>query len=161
MDLYFNVTVEQRDGDTLGHLQAVVCDPETREVRDLVVEGARWGEGPVLLPIGAVDSADDDAVIVALSDDQYDSLRLFADSINVAPPPDADNSADFEEEPIDIRDVPPVGAATGIESIAFTPIIEEVPHISATDAVLSKNSIIYATDGELGHLRALTVEDQT
>jgi uncharacterized protein YrrD len=161
MDLYFNATVEQRDGDTLGHLQAVVCDPETREVRDLVIEGARWGEGPVLVPIGAVDSADDDAVIVALTDEQYDNLDTFASISNVAPPPVADNSADLEEEPIDLPDVPPVGAATGVESIAFTPVIEEVPHIPADDEVLSRAATIYATDGELGHVRALTVDDQT
>jgi uncharacterized protein YrrD len=161
MDLYFGSAVEQHDGDTLGHLQRLVYVSETREVRDLVVEGARWGEGPVLMPIGAVDSADDDAVIVALTDEQYDNLRLFADSVNVAPPPVADNSADLEEEPVDLPDLPPVGAATGIESIAFTPIVEEVPRISATDEVLSRNSILYATDGEIGHLRAVTLDDQT
>ena len=161
MDLYFGVTVEQADGATLGHLQAVVYDSETREVRNLVVEGARWGEGPVLMPIGAVDGADDDAVIVALTDEQFDNLDMFSQSINVAPPPVADRSEDLEEEPVDVPDVPPVGAATGVESIAFTPVIEEVPYVSADEEVVSRSARIYATDGELGHVRALTVDDQT
>jgi uncharacterized protein YrrD len=161
MDLYFGVTVEQRDGDTLGHLQRVVCDVDTREVRALVVQGSRWDEGAVLLPVEAIDSSDDDAVMVALSEEQYVQLSTFEDVENVAPPPSADNAADLEEEPIDLPDVPPVGAATGIETIAFTPVIEEIPRIRATEEVLGPGTVIYATDGDLGHLRAVTIDDET
>jgi uncharacterized protein YrrD len=161
MDLYFGVTVEQRDGDTLGHLQQVVCDVDTLEVRDLVVQGARWGEGAVVLPLEAVDASDDDAVIVALSDEQYEQLSEYEDIVNVAPPPSADNAADSEEEPIDLPYVPPVGAATGIESIAFTPVLEEIPRIRSTDEVLGPETKVYSTDGDLGHLRAVTLDDQT
>jgi uncharacterized protein YrrD len=161
MDLYFGVTVEQRDGDTLGHLQCVVCDVDTREARALVVQGAKWDEGAVLLPVEAVDSSDDDAIMVALSEQQYEQLSSFEDVENVAPPPSADNAADLEEAPIDLPDVPPVGAATGIESIAFTPVLEEIPRIRATEEVLGPGTVIYATDGDLGRLRAVTIDNET
>jgi uncharacterized protein YrrD len=161
MDLYFGVTVAQRDGDSLGHLQRVVCDSETHEVHSLVVQDGRWGEGGVLVPIGAVDGADDDAVTVALTDTQFDQLDSYSEMWNVAPPPVSDDSADFGDEVVDLPDMPPVGAATGVESIAFTPLIEEVPHIRSTDEVIDRTTMVYATDGELGHVRAVIVDDET
>lgn len=161
MDLFFGATVEQRDGDTVGHLEGVVCDATTREVRSLVVQGARWAQGAVLLPLEAVDDADDDAVMVALADDQVASLHSFAQRTNVAPPPSADRAADLPDEPVDVPDVPPVGAATGIESIAFTPVIEEMPYVGDGGLVLGRTTRLYDRDGELGTLRALSIDDQT
>lgn len=165
MDFHLHCHVRQRNGLDAGELRHVVCDPETREVISLVVyEGGLDGRA-VILPIGAVDSADDDAVYTELTGDQFDRLERYAYALNVAPPPadlDPDTvSSDQLQEPIDVPDVPPVGAATGITSIAFTPILEIWRNVPAGSVILDDMTIVEASDGELGRVRHVLADDET
>ncbi|MDQ2743378.1 MAG: PRC-barrel domain-containing protein, partial [Chloroflexota bacterium] len=178
MKLRFGADIRQRDGYVLGNLQHVVYDPATRQVVALVAgEGGgqdphldaydtgvmQFGGHQVVVPMGAIASTDLDDIYVEFSQQQWDDLDSYlASERNIAPPPHIDASnEDHIAEPVNIPEVTPVGAASGIESIAFTPIIQETTNVSADDQILDASTAVWATDGEVGKVRALEVSDET
>jgi sporulation protein YlmC with PRC-barrel domain len=162
MDFHFGADVRGRDDERLGELRQLAFDPGTLEIVSLVVQHAALDERDVIVPIDAVDGADHGGVVLQLSRDQFERMRQFATERNVAPPPLADN-LELEDniEPENVPDVPSVGAATGVESIAFTPVIEEDINVPAEDGLLGHELTVVATDGEVGQLRDVRVNDQT
>ncbi|MBV9281069.1 MAG: PRC-barrel domain-containing protein, partial [Chloroflexi bacterium] len=108
---------------------------------------------------------DDDAVYLQASAGQLDHLQAYAYGVNLAPPPaDVDpetRSADLPQEPIDIPDVPPVGAAEGITTTAFTPILEVVRNLPEDSIVIDDGTVVSAADGNLGHVRSVLLDDGT
>lgn len=163
MDFQFGAAVSSRDGVRLGDLHAVVFDRATGEVTSLVVDPSGLDADFRMMPIGAVDSADRMEIFAALSAEQFTELSRFAEVRNIAPPPVADNLMDDEEnkEPETVPDVPPIGAATGIESIAFTPIIQEETAVPAQDSVVDASFTVRATDGVVGQVHEVITDDQT
>ena len=162
MDLHLGIDVRGREDEKLGDLRQIVLDPETREVVSLVVQHAGFDERELIVPIGAVDAADHSGISLELSSDQFNQLEIFADTRNIAPPPVADNlEEDTNIPPEIVPDVPSIGAATGVESIAFTPVIEEDEHIPARDETIDGECTIWATDGEIGRVSDVRVDDQT
>lgn len=162
MDFHLGTDVRGPEDERLGELRRIVFDPETWEVVSLVVQHAGLDEREVIVPIGAVDSADHEGIILELSSDQFSGMERFADVHNLAPPPVADNLATEDTiEPDNVPDVPPVGAATGVESIAFTPVIQEDERVDGQDDVIDHESSVWATDGEVGRLSDIQVDDET
>lgn len=166
MDFQFGAAVSSRDGIRLGDLHAVVFDRATGEVRSLVVDPDGQEADYRLMPVGAVDDADQVEIFVTLSEDQFTNLPRFAEVRNIAPPPTADNLEDEEPgedqlEPLDVPDIPAIGAATGIESIAFTPVLEEEIAVPTEDSVIDNGFIVRATDGDVGQVREVVIDDQT
>lgn len=162
MDFQFGAVVSSRDGIRLGDLHKVVFDRATGEVTSLVVDPDGLEADFRLMPIGAVNSADRMEIFVALSPDQFTDLPRYAEVRNIAPPPLADNLEDEEnKDPEIVPDVPPVGAATGVESIAFTPILEVDTAVPAQDSVIDASFTVRATDGVVGQVHEVIVDDQT
>lgn len=162
MDFQFGAAVSSRGGDRLGDLHAVVFDRATGEVTSLVVDPTGSEADFRLVPIGAVDDADQVEIFVTLSQDQFTNLPRFAEVRNIAPPPTADNlEGSGEELPDDVPDVPAVGAATGIESIAFIPILEEETAVPPEDSVIDNSFTVRATDGDVGLVTEVVIDDQT
>ena len=163
MEFRFGADIRDRGGNALGTLQRAIYDPGTQQVMALVATEGGLSERQVVIPIGVVDGTDDDAVTLELSRQQFAGLDDYvASARNIAPPPNVDNiDEDQITDPIDIPDVPPIGAATGVESIAFTPIIEETTNVPAVDQVLDTGTAVWATDGDVGQLRVLEVSDET
>jgi sporulation protein YlmC with PRC-barrel domain len=162
MDFQFGAAVSSRDGIRLGDLHAVVFDRATGEVTNLVVDPTGSEADFRLVPIGAIDDADQVEIFVTLSDDQFTNLPRFAEVRNIAPPPTADNLEDSGEElPVEVPDVPAIGAATGIESIAFIPILEQETAVPPEDSVIDNGFTIRATDGDVGQVQEVITDDQT
>jgi uncharacterized protein YrrD len=162
MNFQLGADVERPDGGKVGELHRVVYDPETEEIVSIVVTHNALDGREVVVPIGTVDSADDVSIVLAVTENQFDAFDDFAIERNVAPPPDAEDvDSDLIHDPIDVPDVLPVGAATGVESIAFTPVIEELEHVPVGDQILDTDTRVYATDGEVGHIWQVWVNDQT
>lgn len=162
MQLRFGADVRQRDGDKLANLDRVVFDPGTQQVISLVVRHAGFAGREVVVPVGAVERAEEDDVYVELSGEQFDQLPPYTSDRNLAPVPNVQNiDEDQVTDPVNVPDVPPVGAATGVESIAFTPIIQETVDQPSGDIALSASTEVWATDGHLGPLKGLEVSDQT
>lgn len=165
MDFHLLADVRETAGPKLGELRHVVCDPGTRQVHSIVVKPSAADVGAVVVPIDAVDAADDDAVYLSLDEEEFTGLERYAFARNIAPPPaeyDPRNpSADEEQEPIDVPDVPPVGAAEGITSIAYTPILEVQRNIPDADVVLDDTTTVHATDGDLGRVEHVLVSDDS
>jgi uncharacterized protein YrrD len=165
MDFHIHSDVRRTDGGKLGELRHVVLDPDVRHVISLVVQETGLDGHAVVVPSDDVDSADEDAVYLSLSREQLDQLPRYAYGRNVAPPPaDLDPevaSSDQVQEPIDVPDVPPVGAATGITSIAFTPIVEIRRNLPPEAVVIDDHTVVTATDGDIGHVRHVLEDDQT
>jgi hypothetical protein len=115
-----------------------------------------------MMPIGAVDSADRMEIFTELSPEQFNDLPRYAEVRNIAPPPLADNLEDEEnKEPEVVPDVPPVGAATGVESIAFTPILQEDTAVPPDDSVIDASFTVRATDGVVGQVHEVIVDNET
>jgi sporulation protein YlmC with PRC-barrel domain len=163
MDLHFGCDVRGRDGTTLGTLQGAIHDPTTDQVVSLLVQHDAPDARTVSTPVGSITAADGTVVELEFDGEQFSELPDYAvDEHNIAPPPVADNLEGQDElEPDDVPDVPAVGAATGIESIAFTPVIEEDVDLPAGDQVLSRETVVQALDGEIGNLSDLVLDDQT
>jgi len=162
MEFHLGAQVRNPDGDVLGTLQRVVYQPESSQVVSLVVLHAGWSERQVFVPIGEVNGADDESVEIRLPAEKYDELDIYSETRNVAPPPDAaEVSSDLVHEPLDVPDVLPVGAATGVESIAFTPIIEELSYVLPGEQVIDHATVVWAIDGEVGKVSSVLVDDET
>jgi uncharacterized protein YrrD len=154
--------VQRPDGGKVGELHRVVFDPETEAVVSIVVTHNALDGREVVVPIGVVDSADDASVALAASEEQFNTFEDFEFEHNVAPPPDADEvDSDQITDPVDVPDVLPVGAATGVESIAYTPVIEEHVHVPTGDQILDTGTRVWALDGEAGHVSQVWVNDET
>jgi sporulation protein YlmC with PRC-barrel domain len=85
MEFHLGAQVRNPDGDVLGTLQRVVYQPESSQVVSLVVLHTGWSEREVFVPIGRVNGADDEAVEIGLSSEQYDDLDIYSETRNVAP----------------------------------------------------------------------------
>jgi uncharacterized protein YrrD len=162
MNLQFGSQVLSGETQRLGELRGAVCEPEGGTVIALVCRSAHFGERELLVPLESVQFTDDVTVQLDMAEEEFESLQDYSSSRNVAPPPDRDHADPEGEEGLPpSTDVPPVGAATGIESIAFTPIVQESVYIPTGDEVLDGTTEVWATDGQVGTLRALTVLDGT
>lgn len=162
MNFQLGADVRRPDGGKLGELHRVVYDPETQQIVSLIVTHNMLDGREVIVPVGVVRTADDESVELATSEDQFDSFEDFATVRNVAPPLDeGDPVPDLIHHPVDVADIPSIGAASGIESIAYTPLVEEDIHVATGDQVLDKSTTIWATDGQVGHLTQIRVSDET
>ncbi len=162
MEFHLGAQMRNPDGKVLGTLQRVVYQQESSRVVSLVALHGGWTEREVFVPIGQVQAADDEAVEITLRGDQYDMLDIYSETRNVAPPPDAaEVSSDLVHEPVDVPDVLPVGAATGVESIAFTPIVEELSYVLPGEQVIDHSTVVWAIDGEVGKVSSVLVDDET
>lgn len=154
---------QQDDGSQLGELRRVIYDPERRQLVSLIVQESDLAGHAVVVPMDVVAAADDDAVYVSLTLDQLRDLEPYAYAVNVAPPPaDVDprtHSADLDEELLDIPDVAPVGAADGITSIAFTPIMEVQRSIPEGAVPIDDATSVFAGDRDLGNVKRISVDD--
>ncbi|MGH2447908.1 MAG: hypothetical protein ACRDFS_04815 [Chloroflexota bacterium] len=155
MQFDFGADVRQRDGNKLGDLDGLVYDPSTRQITFLVVAHG-FADRLSRVPIGSLDRSEGDQIYLELNLQQFDEMPDFETQQNIAPPPTGQDS-----EALDVPDVPAVGAATGVESIAFTPIIQETTDAPARDVVLDRHTEVWATDDMLGHLGGTSVDDQT
>ncbi|MGH2442142.1 MAG: hypothetical protein ACRDFX_03130 [Chloroflexota bacterium] len=155
----FGADVERPDGGKLGQLTRVILDERTLEVTSFTLQRSGLYGHESVAPIGAVEAADDQVVRVALVDEQLDALPIYEIEHNVAPPPDAaEVTSDLLPE---VPDVLPVGFTTGVESIAYTPVIEDTVHVPVDSLVLDKGSAAWAIDGEIGHVTEVRANDQT
>jgi uncharacterized protein YrrD len=162
MEFHFGAQVQRNDGDRLGELTRVVFDPDSREIVFLVAQSAHLGEREVKIPLETVEETDDETVQVSMSEDEFEALEEYSSSRNTAPPPDRDFAdIDDEDELAPGTETPPIGAATGIESIAFIPIVEEDVYIPIGDGVIDRSTDVWATDGMVGNARAVTIDDST
>lgn len=165
MELHLLSDVRQVDGPSLGELRHVVCDSKTKKVFSLVVQESGFDGRAVIVPAEFVAAADDDAVSLRMDETQLHSLEPYAYSQNVAPPPadvaDDIESADYKQEFVDVPNVPPVGAAQGITTIAFTPIVEVWRNVPAGSAVIGDKTVVAAQDGDVGDLERLVVDDES
>ena len=159
MDFHLLSDVRDQDGNRLGELRHIVLDQESRRIVSLVVQEAAPAGHAVVVPVDAVDSADDDAVYLRLSPQELHQLPPYAVAENAAPPPadiyPGNRSSDQVQEPIDVPDVAPVGAAQGITSIAFTPIFDVIRNIPDGTIIIDDGTPVWASDGELGKVERL------
>ena len=160
MEFHLGARVRRNNGEHLGELTRVVYDPQSLSVEFVVVQSVRLGERELSVPVEAIENTDAEQVHINLTHDEFESLDVYSSSHNVAPPPDRDY-ADLDEadELAPGTEVPPVGAATGIESIAFVPIVQEDVYIPTGDGVIDRATEVWATDGLVGTVRSILTED--
>ncbi len=162
MDFHLGARVLGNDEVGLGELTRVVYDLDTWTIDFLIAQSARMGERELQVPLDAVETTDDESVQTWMSEDEFEDLEEYARSHNISPPPDRDFAeVDEEDELVPGSESPPVGAATGIESIAFIPIMEEDTYIPSGDAVIDRSTEVWATDGLVGNVRTVTMDDDT
>lgn len=162
MDFHFGARVLGNDEIGVGELTRVVYDPDGWTIDSVIAESARMGERELQVPLDVVDTTDDETVQLFISEDEFENLDEFSRSFNVSPPPDRDFAdTDEADELVPGSASPPVGAATGIESIAFTPIVEENMQIPGGDGVIDRSTEVWAADGLVGNVRAVSVDDGT
>ncbi len=162
MDFHFGSRVLGNNDIGVGELTRIVYDPEGWTIDCLIAESAHMGERELQVPLDVVDTTDDEIVQLSISEDEFENLDEFSRSHNVSPPPDRDFAdVDQEDELAPGSASPPVGAATGIESIAFVPIVEEDLYIPSGDGVIDRSTEVWATDGLAGNVRAVTMDNNT
>jgi sporulation protein YlmC with PRC-barrel domain len=162
MEFHFGARVLGNDEVGLGELTRIVYVPESREIDFLIAQSAHLGERELQVPLDVVETTDDESVKVSMSENEFEDLDEYSFSHNVSPPPDRDFAdVNHEDELAPGSASPPVGAATGIESIAFIPIVEEDVYIPSGDGVIDRSTEVWATDGLSGNVRAVTMDDES
>ena len=161
MEFHIGAPIYDRDGNHDGSVKHVVIDPATKEVAEIVLgEGGILGRD-VVVPIGAVQKAEKDRIDLALDHEQVNGLSDFTVTSYQSPPPEYFGGAPYANAGLITMGAAPVGAATGIESIAFTPIVETTEKIPEGDVDLSPGTDVYATDGKVGSIRDVILDEQT
>ncbi|MGI8824155.1 MAG: PRC-barrel domain-containing protein [Chloroflexota bacterium] len=165
MNLHLGADVRQRGGDKFGELQGIVYDPQSHHVMALVVQQSGLAGEDTLVTARAISGTDMDGeeVYLNLTPDQFANMKpLYERSDNIAPPPDAANVvSNTVREPFDIPDVPPLGAAVGVESIAFTPLIQEITNLRQQDVLVGRSTLVRAMDGDVGQVVRVFVDDDS
>lgn len=157
MDFRIGAPVSDRDGDKVGEVKHVIVDPRTGEITEIVLGQSGLLGRDVLVPIGAVMDATHDRVRLALAKDKIDDLKDFVVTHYIAPPPGADWSTGGLYPQAGF----PVGAATGIQSIGYAPIVEEELQIPEGDLDIQPGTEVWATDGKVGQVDEVLYDDQT
>ena len=75
MALSHGMAVKTRLGKKVGQVDRLVVDPEKHAITDILMrEGHLWGAKDVVVPITAIQEADDDEIFLKLDEDEIDAL---------------------------------------------------------------------------------------
>jgi sporulation protein YlmC with PRC-barrel domain len=133
MEFHIGAPIFDRDGDKVGQLKHVIVDPDTREIVEVVLGESGLLGREVLVPIEAVREAMHDRIQLELDKEQIKSLKDFVITRYVIPPSGTLADVPWAGGALYPQPIPLVGAATGIETIAATPLVEEIPQIPEND----------------------------
>jgi len=163
MEFQLGADVRQREGQKLGELQGVVMEMATNQVMALVVQHGGIDSRDVLLTIRKVagDDGDGNVIYADVTQEEFDRLRDFTEQTVVALHPMASAPDQTDPDALLGAGLMPVGAATGIESISYTPMIEETYNTRPEDVVIDRATIVTATDGEIGKVASVQVDDES
>ena len=142
-------------------MKHVIVDPNTKEVADVVLEQSGIMGRDVVVPIGAVNKAGRESVELALDKEQARALPDFILTKYETPPPDLVSAYPWATGALIAQGMAPVGAAAGLESIAFAPIVDTTEQIPPGDVDLSPGTEVWATDGKIGSIRDVIVDEET
>ncbi|GAC1512500.1 MAG: hypothetical protein NVS2B16_15540 [Chloroflexota bacterium] len=162
MNLHLGADVRQTDGEKLGELQGVVYDPQEQKIMALVVQSAGAQQRDMLVTVRALagDDGDGETIYMNVTQAQFNNMKpLDASTRNLAPLPDVDDAGTVQgNDSSNVPDVLPIGAATGIEFIAYTPIVQEDTNLRDGDVVIGRSTMVAASDGDIGQVAHLIVD---
>jgi uncharacterized protein YrrD len=161
VDFHIGAPIFDRSGQRLGSLKHVIVDPDTKEVAEIVLEQSGIMGRDVVVPLGAVNKAGRESVELALDKEQARALPDFILTKYETPPPDLVSAYPWATGALIAQGMAPVGAAAGLESIAFTPIVDTIEQIPPGDVDLSPGTEVWASDGKIGSIRDVIVDEQT
>ena len=161
MDFHTGSPVLDRHGEHLGSLKHVIIDPNTKEVAEIVVDESGMLGRSVVISIGAVDSAEHEGIRLELAKDQVATLPDFETTRYLTPDTDSEFSSDYGQSALMANEMMPVGAASGMQGVAYTPIVETTDSIPEGDVDLKPGMEVWATDGKVGSIRDVLVDEQT
>jgi len=164
MDFHLLRDVREEEGGKLGELRHVIYDSPSRQVKALIVQHTGFSGSAVVVPFDVVMRSDEDATYIKLSAQEFDRLEKYAYGQNTAPPPaeydPSTKAEDFAQELMDVPNVPPVGAAEGITSIAFTPVMDVWLNVPEGSLVIDDATAVTAQDGDIGQVRHVLTDEQ-
>lgn len=161
MDFHVGCPIRDRDRERLGKLSHVIVDPETKEVVEIVLAESGVVGRDVIVPVGAVDQADHEGIQLQLSKHQAQNLKDFEVVNYTSPPPEMFAEYPWAGGALIGQGLAPVGAASGLESIAYTPIVDTEEQIPEGDVVLEPGTEVWARDGKVGTVRDVLVDEET
>jgi len=160
MEFRIGCHIVDKNGTRLGKLTHVVVDPATKEVAEIVLGESGILGRDALVPVGAVTTAEHDQIQLELTKDQIGNLKDFVLSHFVEPVGDS-GSAAWGTGSLIAQGVGPVGAASGMEGLAYTPIVESEEQIPEGDVDLRPGTEVWASDGKIGHVDDVLVDEET
>ncbi len=161
MEFRIGCHIIDKNGTRLGKLTHVVVDPATKEVAEIVLGESGILGRDAIVPVGAVTSAEHDAIHLELTKDQIGNLKDFVLSHFVEPEGYDPGSAAWGSGALIAQGVGPVGAASGMEGLAYTPIVESEEQIPEGDVDIRPGTEVWASDGKIGHVDDVLVDGET
>jgi sporulation protein YlmC with PRC-barrel domain len=161
VDYHIGAPIFDRNGERLGSLKHVVVDPSTSQVADIVLGESGLLGRDVIVPVSSVGQAEPDRVDLTLDREQAHALEDFVTTSYQAPPPGMFAGSPWVSGALITDGIGPVGAASGIESIAYTPVVDTIEQIPPGDVDVAPGTEVWATDGKIGHVRDIVTEEQT
>lgn len=161
MEFHIGSSIHDRNGEQLGKLTHVIVDPETKEVVDIVADTSGLLGREVIVPVGAINQASEERIDLAIDKDQTTDLKDFLVSSYIAPTPETFAGYPWAGAALVGQGLAPVGAATGLESIAYTPIVDTQEQIPEGDVDIKRGTEVWATDGKIGAVREVVTDEQT
>jgi uncharacterized protein YrrD len=161
MEFHIGAPILDVAGEELGHLRHVIVDPDTKEVAELVLDENGWLGRDVIIPVGAVNTAEHDGVGLQLTKEQAGKLQSFEDVKYIAPDAVAMGQVPWATGALMAQEMMPVGAAAGVGAVAFTPVVETTENIPEGDVDIQPGTGVWATDGKVGSVHDVLVDEQT
>jgi uncharacterized protein YrrD len=163
MELHIGAPMVSVSGQTLGKLTHVIIDPDTKEVERLVLAEHGITGRSLVVPIGAVNTAEPGEITLQLDPGQMDQLEEFASTLYVAPPADSIRGLTWAESALLVPQLAPsagLGSAPLMVPTPPAPDMEQ-PSDAGHSVDVETTTEVWATDGHVGSVHELTMDEQT
>lgn len=152
------------DGEHVGDVKHLILDPETEELKSLVVEHGMINRESKTVPAALVDQSDSKMVSLRISQEEFELLPDFISAEYTAPPPGYTVPLSYPGGgllwPINYTPAaPPAGSSEAMMQEADRDRLRER---DADNAVIDTDSDVMSRDGEkIGEVEALSMDTIT
>jgi len=161
MEFHIGAHIVDREGERVGTLKNVIVNPDTKQVEEIVLGESGMIGREVVVPVGTVAAAEADQIQLDLDQNQVGKLKDFVHTNYIAPEPGGFTGMPWAGGALIAPGIAPVGAAAGLETIAYTPIVETEEQIPEGDVDIRPGTEVWATDGKVGTVDDVFVDPQT
>ena len=159
MKFHYGTDVINHDGEKVGEVEAVVLDPSTEEITNVIVRKGFLLQDDKVLPISLVETAGEDHVKLHSFDADIEDLPTYKRTHFVQI--DRPGHQQIDEPLVPMFSYPPIGFA-GLYPHPFVDVPVEERNIPLTTKPIKEGARVIALDGEhVGNVEEVIFDPET